>query len=316
VDDTGADVRVSGLSFFRACEMYRAGEDLDTALAAYQSAAKGRINWIRWMLTKPASGIYPGWTRPPAQLLPEFYAYCYGKGIIPYVSLVTEVHSSLSWLPEYIEVLRSLPCAPTEGVNEPDDRKNDADAVWAQGLSSLPIVTNGYYDPASRWRGTFFDVHPDRKTDTGPTPQSPYQSAGEHFDMASQGKTAVEVYDGKEGWFVGSKCPVIHGEPGKPSDFGNDLRAIRQFYQGVGEMSAGCMVHTLNSQFGWPLGGEEEAVAVAFDGLHAFPANVPNLKFGHDTDDEARTHAMNTYTMGAYGCRFGGQLLAPELIGV
>lgn len=319
VSPDGADLRVSGLSWFNLIDRLHAGDDCDAILARYQAAANGRINWLRWMLTKPAFPGFPGWTAPPVEFLPYAYAWCHQRGITPYVSLVTEVHADLSWLPPYLEMLRSLGVQPVEGVNEPDARKNSVESVEAQGLLSLPFVTNGYYDPANKWHSTgpLFDVHPDRKTDTG---ESPWSTVGEHFDMASQAKTAWEVYGG---WdtppnpFAGCHSGCLMGEPGKPVDFGNDLRAIRQFYQGCSMMAAGAIVHTLNSQFGWDLGAEEEAVSVAFDALHTFPVSAPNLaaQFVHDTVDEARTHAMNTYRYGSYVCRFGGQLIAPEVEG-
>ncbi len=316
MDLTGQPIRVVGLSAFQAWDLFVTGRiaELEAWLAGWQGFAGGTLNWLRVFRNKPAAQNsagrqFPGWTAPPIESAPEFSAFCRQHGCHAEVVLVTQIESDLSWVRRWVDTLGPIENAHVEGCNEPDGRKTSPSALEPYGVLSLPRYSSGNYNPALPWKGTQFTLHPDRKLDI--------------YDAASQAKTAVEVYSGFEIEIDGVKipwngchCVCICDEPGKFEDYGNDEKAIRQFYQGASMMSAGATVHTVQSQFCWPPTELDMRFApVAFKALSTFPANVPSLPYSHNTADEAQTGALNTYQMGAYGCRFGGALGAPEAFG-
>jgi hypothetical protein len=311
--DGGQPVRWYGLSAFQALDLFATNRipELESWLTDWQGISGYRLNMLRVFASKPAAQNnagqqFPGWNRPDVAVLPEFFSFLAGMGLGAEITLITDVQSDLTWVRGWVDVLGPIAGAHVEGVNEPDDRKNRPSALEPYGVLTLPRYASGDYDPATPWKGTQFTLHPERKADV--------------YDAASQAKTAVEVFVG--GWttpvgpFNGCHCVCIMDEPGKFEDFANNDAAIRQFYQGSSLMSGGATVHTLNSQFCWaPTTLDRQFGAVAFKGLATFDPNVPNLPYAHDTDDERRTGAINTYKMGDYGCRFGGALTAPEVFG-
>lgn len=310
---TGAPVRVVGLSAFQALDLFATGRvaELEAWLSLWQGYAGGTLNWLRVFRNKPAAQNnagqqFPGWEAPFARVLPEFCAFAREHGLHVEIVLLTQIESDLSWARAWVDVLGPIDNAWVEGCNEPDGRKNPPSQLEQYGVLSLPRYSSGDYDPAAPWKGTYFTLHPDRRPDL--------------YDAASQAKTAVEVYAG--GWdtsagrFNGCHCACLCDEPGKFEDYGNDEKAIRQFYQGASLMSAGATVHTINSQFCWPPTANDARFApVAFRALSTFPPHTAGLPYSHNTADEAQTGAINTYQMGAYGCRFGGALRAPEVFG-
>lgn len=311
--NTGAAIRVVGLSAFQALDLFATGRvsELEAWLSLWQGFAGGTLNWLRVFRNKPAAQNsagrqFPGWNAPSPDVLPAFFAFLRELGLNGEIVLGTQMETELSWARRWVDVLGPIENAHVEGVNEPDGRKFSPALLEPYGVLTLPRYSSGDYDPAAPWKGTQFTLHPDRRPDI--------------YDAASQAKTAVEVYAG--GWdtsagrFNGCHCACICDEPGKFEDYGNDEKAIRQFYHGASLMSAGATVHTVQSQFCWaPTANDERFAPVAFRALNTFPPHVPSLPYSHNTTDEAQTGALNTYQMGAYGCRFGGALRAPEIFG-
>jgi hypothetical protein len=320
----GQPWRYCGVTAFQLLDLFARGADIWPFVDVYLGLG---FNTFRILCNKPPAASFPYWSTPPLDVAVEFARSMAAAGAWVELTLFGSKVDS-SFVPAWIEALRSEPNVLVEGMNEPGhdgqyDETAPIDALVLPRCGDLPYAT-GNYDPYKPMRGSYATVHTDRD---------------DPCSTARKAKAVLEMYDG---WsaaqaskrlanlrlpqrptlfdaYAGFPVPWVGDEPAKPQDISYRVDCFLALFAIYGMFGAGGTFHTLGGQFGQLPDERETACAqAAIQGLTAFPPSTPiDYHYGHDYNDEAASGSLRTYRAGPYGVRVCPTVAGyPILIGV
>lgn len=273
--------RYKGVSAFKLCARFSAGENIDPFLDAYAGFNVLRV----WDYVGDGWGVEAWHGNTPDEWI-AFLHYVNARGWWVELTLLTDDD------PARIEPAKALVQALTlsdvdavflEAGNEPTTNKQIDTAALRPALeaSGFPYCSGDYEDSA-RWFGDYYTCHTARTHDWCRRSHDLY----EFYTGAGPDKPTVPHH-----------VPCLGDEPGKPQDVGSVTSEWLAYFGGCSIMGGGGTFHCETGKLATlPTPEEQSLAADALFALNAFPAVAPNGPYRRIVEDgqspDARTYVV------------------------
>jgi hypothetical protein len=277
----GQPWRYKGVSAFKLCHRFIAGEDITPFLNAYAGFNVLRV----WDYVGDGWGADKWDSNTPDEWI-AFIKFVGARGWWVELTLLTD--DDPKRIGPATGLVNALAAADVDNVlleagNEPTTHKHIDTAALEPVLdaSGFPYCS-GDYEDSDRWYGSYYTCHTART-----------------HDWCRRSHDLLEFYTGAgpDKPHPPHHVPCLGDEPGKWSDVGTDRREWRAYFGGCAIMGGGATFHSETGKLGEPPNGIEQGCIVwALEGLDAFPANAPGGKYNRIVEPgqspDARTYVV------------------------
>jgi hypothetical protein len=254
----GQPWRYKGVSAFKLCHRFSAGEDIEPFLHAYLGFNVLRVwDYVTWEGT--------GWESNTADEWIAFIAYVGHRGWWVELTLLTDDDPARIGPAE--RMVNAISGSDVDNVlleagNEPTTHKHIDTAALEPALeaSGFPYCS-GDYEDSDRWYGTYYVNHTARTV-----------------DWCRRSHDLMEFYDGTgpDKPTHPHHVPCLGDEPGKVQDVGPIVTEWRAYFGGCSIMGAGATFHSETGKFAMlPTPMEQALAGQALFALDTFPADTP-----------------------------------------
>lgn len=277
----GVPWRYKGVSAFKLCARFSAGEDIDPFLDAYAGFNVLRV----WDYVGDGWGAEAWHGNTPDEWI-AFLRYVNARGWWVELTLLTDDDPArIEPATRLVHAIEGtdIDALLLEAGNEPTTHKHIDTAALETVLreSGYPYCS-GDYEDSDRWYGTYYVNHTARTA-----------------DWCRRSHDLLEFYTGAgpDKPTHPHHVPCLGDEPGKMQDVGGIVTEWLAYFGGCAIMGGGATFHSETGKLALPPTAEERALAWhALFAFNAFPADTPNSPYRRIVEagqpPEARTYVV------------------------